>query len=407
LKILHTADWHIGKVLQKYSLSDELLLFFDWLIDLLEQEKIDLLLVSGDIFDLANPAVKDRQLYYQFLTKLIKLDIRAVITGGNHDAVGVLNAPQTILNQLKITVVGGATEEISDELVEIEGASGKIELIVAAVPFLRDKDLRSKDIDKTYNNRTEAIREGVKQHYTELATLCETNYKDLPVIAMGHLYAKGVTTSESERDIHIGNAAAVDSTIFSKTFDYVALGHIHRPQVVDKNQNIRYSGSPIALSFSEKADNKSLVILSLVNGEIAAPQIINIPKFRSLTKFSGDLQTIIEKLSKFKPDFYLQSFVEIEIIEESYNAMTLAKQDELVDKYSEGHNFKILKARTTFADKARDTSALFTEGEHIEDLKAIDVFTKMMVQQQIDEERQTILKQAFLEILDTVTQSDS
>ncbi len=406
LKILHTADWHIGKVLHKHLLRDELLLFFDWLLGLLENEQIDLLLVSGDIFDLSNPAVKDRKIYYQFLAKLIKLDIQIIITGGNHDAVGLLNAPQSILQELNITVVGGAKEVIEEELIIVKNKKGDTELIVAAVPFLRDKDLRSIDIDAKYKNRTEAIREGIKAHYAELATICEQKYSGVPVIAMGHLYAKGAETSESERDIHIGNAAAVDSSIFSETYNYVALGHIHRPQIIGKNNFIRYSGSPIALSFSEKMDNKSLVLLTLENNQIAKPKVIPIPKFRSLTKFTGDFNTVKEKLSKFKPDFPLKSFVEIEVQENAFSAIILAGVDDVVTLYGEGESFTILKARTTFAEKAIDTASLFEEGEHIEDLKAIDVFNKLMDHQQVDEEQQHMLKEAFIEIMESVTQSE-
>ena len=132
--------------------------------------------------------------------------------------------------------------------------------MIAAVPFLRDKDLRSKEIDSQFKNRAEAVREGIKNHYARLAEICEQKYPDLPTIAMGHLYAKGVLPSDSERDIHVGNAAAVNSSIFSSTFNYVALGHIHRPQIINKNNFIRYSGSPIALSFSEKSDDKSCLL---------------------------------------------------------------------------------------------------------------------------------------------------
>ena len=404
MKILHTADWHIGKVLHKYALRDELLLFFDWLVELIEIEQVDLLLVSGDIFDLANPAVVDREVYYSLLSRLIKLDVEVIITGGNHDAVGLLNAPQTVLNQLKISVIGGAEDKIEDELIEVKNAEGNLELIVAAVPFLRDKDLRSREIDAQYANRTEAIREGVKKHYADLADICATKYPDVPIIAMGHLYAKGVSTSDSERDIHIGNAAAIDSSIFSDVYDYVALGHIHRPQIVDKSEFIRYSGSPIALSFSEKTDKKSLVLIEVDNGKVGSPKVIEIPKFRSLSKFSGDLATVKNKIEAFKPDFQLKSFVEIEVTEQTFSALTLREVDTLVSKYQDSAQFIILKARTTFTEKAKDTAALFEEGEHIEDLQTIDVFEKMMIQQVIPSEDQALLKEAFLEIMELVNQ---
>lgn len=404
MKILHTADWHIGKVLHKYALRDELLLFFDWLIELIKSEQVDLLLVSGDIFDLANPAVVDRQVYYQLLSRLIKLNVEVIITGGNHDAVGLLNAPQTVLNELKITVIGGAEEDLNNELIEVKNAQGQLEVVVAAVPFLRDKDLRSRDIDAQHANRTEAIREGVKKHYADIADICSEKYPEVPIIAMGHLYAKGVTTSDSERDIHIGNAASIDSSIFSDVYDYVALGHIHRPQIVDKSDYIRYSGSPIALSFSEKTDKKSLVIIEVSKGKITPPQIIEIPKFRSLSKFSGDLETVKKKIAEFKPDYPLKSFVEIEVTEQTFSALTLQEVDAIVSKYQDLEQFIILKARTTFAEKAENTAALFEEGEHIEDLQTIDVFEKMMVQQVIPIEEQTILKEAFLEIMELVNQ---
>jgi len=130
LKVLHTADWHIGKVLHKYALREEFNLFLNWIYDYIEKEKIDLLLISGDIFDIANPAVKDRELYYQFLSQLIKLDIKVIITGGNHDSVGLLNAPQKVLDQLNINVIGGATENIENELIEIKNENGQIKLVV-------------------------------------------------------------------------------------------------------------------------------------------------------------------------------------------------------------------------------------------------------------------------------------
>lgn len=406
MKILHTADWHIGKILHKYSLNDELKLFFDWLIDLIVVESIDLLLVSGDIFDLANPAVKDRELYYQFLSRLIHLHIEVVITGGNHDSVGLLNAPKNILDALKITVVGGATEDIGKELIEIKNSTGVTHLVIAAVPFLRDKDLRSRETDIKYKNRTEAIREGIKNHYAQLAAICEDRYAQLPVIAMGHLYATGAVSSDSERDIHVGNAAAVEFTIFSDIFNYVALGHIHRPQVIGQNEYIRYSGSPVALSFSEKSDIKSLVVLTLEDGQLEEPRVVAIPKFRSLSKISGSLEAVKEKLVNFTPDFPLTSFVEIEVIEENFSSLILAEVEELVAMYNvEASSFTILKARTSFKEGAKDTSSLFAQGDHIEDLRPVDVFVKLMEQQLIGQEQQAVLREAFIEILEESNES--
>ena len=172
MKILHTADWHIGKILHKQSLAEDLNHFFDWMIQTIEEEDIDLLLVSGDIFDLANPNIRDKEVYYDIMMRLYKSGCQVIITGGNHDSVGELNAPKQILSAINISVIGGAMQELEDELIPVKNASGEIELVVAAVPFLRDRDIRSRQEGQTYESRTEAIREGIKDHYQKLAVLC-------------------------------------------------------------------------------------------------------------------------------------------------------------------------------------------------------------------------------------------
>ncbi|MEE9438453.1 MAG: exonuclease subunit SbcD [Saprospiraceae bacterium] len=401
MKILHTADWHIGKVLHKHSLGDEMTLFFDWLIDTIKEQNIDLLLVSGDIFDTANPSVLDRKLYYKFLSRLIGTATEVIITGGNHDSIHLIDAPHDILKQLKVTVIGGARENKEEELIEIYATDGTLKMVVAAVPFLRDKDLLNLNNDIKYENKTEAIREGIKQHYTELATICKSKY-EVPIIAMGHLYARGVTTSESERDIHIGNAAAIDSSIFSEVFDYVALGHIHRPQIIGNNEMIRYSGSPIALSFSEKEDKKCVLILEMKKGEILSPKALFVPKWRALKKITGDFDTIVQMLEEYNPQFDLVSFVEIEVREKNFSVVTLANIEDLVSKSQEQNKYKILKHRPIFEHGVRDTSSLFEVGANIEELSPKDVFNSRIEQEEMEVENMQILNDAFQEILESI-----
>jgi exonuclease SbcD len=380
-------------------------MFFDWLIETIVKESVDVLLISGDIFDLANPAVKDRKLYFNFLSQLIKYNIKVIITGGNHDAIGLINAPQTILNELNITVIGGATENIEDEIVPVTNKNAEIELVVAAVPFLRDKDLRKKDSEIKYKNRIEAIREGIKDHYAQLAAITERKYPNLPCIAMGHLYASGSTTSDSERDIHIGNQAAISSTIFSEAFDYVALGHIHKPQIIGGNENIRYSGSPIALSFSERTDKKCVIILDIENGHINAPRVLDIPKNRSLVKIKGTKEDVKSKLEAYVNEHTLPSFIEIEINEDSYNPLLISEMDQLISDYEQNASFKILKSRIIFKEGAKDTSDLFTKGTRIEDIAPKDVFAKLLEQQELESETIDLLKEAFDEIVNETLES--
>jgi len=406
MKILHTADWHIGKVLHKQSLGTEMRMFLDWLIDYVREAEIDLLLVSGDIFDVANPSVKDRGIYYHFLSRLIGINIQVVITGGNHDSVGLIDAPKEILNHLNIHVIGGAKTDVKDELIEIRNEGGEVQLVVAAVPFLRDRDLRNLYANENFASRSDAIKHGIAKHYDQLAHLCEEMYPGIPALAMGHLYARGAATSESERDIHVGNAAAIESDIFSSHFGYVALGHIHRPQMIGGNPHIRYSGSPIALSFSEREDKKCVLEVQLENGKFSDPKVVEVPKYRELKKLKGTFEDVKGKLDEYDPDFALSSFLELEINEEDFSASLLSNVEQLISEYTAGEKFTILKSKTHFKNGAKDTSDLFKRGESIEDLKPLDVFEKLLENESLANEQQDILKAAFTELLESLHQTD-
>lgn len=403
MKILHTADWHIGKVLHKEPLEPELRRFMDWLIGTIEDEDVDLLLVSGDIFDAANPTIRDKEFYYECILRLYNTGCKVIITGGNHDSVGELNAPKEILSTINISVIGGLPSDMNDELIPVYDSQMQLQVLVAATPFLRDRDLRNKSTEENkYANRAEALREGIKNHYQKLGELCEDRNFNVPIIAMGHLYAQGASASDSERDIHIGNQAAVASTIFPPVFNYVALGHIHRPQMVDLNPSIRYSGSPIPLSFSEKEDEKIVVMLEIVENKIVNINELSIPKNRELIKFSGSYDEVVVALEKYKPEFDFPSFVEIEVIEEEFSAIVLSQVEELSQQNDMNEKFKILKNKTIFKNQLMDTRSLFTEGVSIEELKPIEVFNKRLESEEMTDETKELLQGAFLELLDSL-----
>jgi DNA repair protein SbcD/Mre11 len=252
MRILHTADWHLGARLVERERLPEHAAFLDCLIETLHAEKIDALLVSGDVFDAANPPQDAVALYFDFLKRLADLKtVKAVITGGNHDSASHLNAPRELLKRFDVHVFGHAGE---NNVVDLGGA------VVAAVPFLRERDLRQATAGETITAVHEQVRAAIRAHYATQLAACRDLAQGRLVIAMGHLTVLGATTSESERDIHIGNLGAVGADLFNG-FDYTALGHLHRPQKVAGLETIRYSGSPIALSFSEAADKKSVVII--------------------------------------------------------------------------------------------------------------------------------------------------
>lgn len=255
MRLLHTADWHLGARLIERERLTEHAAFLDWLIETLRSEKIDALLLSGDVFDAANPPQDAVALYFDFLKRLADLKtVKAVITGGNHDSASHLNAPRELLRRFEVHVFGHA----GDNVVDLG------DVIVAAVPFLRERDLRQTTAGEAMSDVQSQVRSAIREHYTAQLAACRDIAQQRPVIAMGHLTVLGATTSDSERDIHIGNLGAVGADIFAG-FDYTALGHLHRPQRVGGQETVRYSGSPIALSFSEAADAKSVVIIDTQN----------------------------------------------------------------------------------------------------------------------------------------------
>lgn len=400
MKILHTADWHLGKKLHKHDLSKDHQLFLDWLINLIQDQNIDLLLISGDIFDLANPPIEARAMYYWFLRQMIQLKCKIIITGGNHDSAQMLDAPREILQLLDIKVVGGPTNPIENEIVLLEN------LVVCAVPYLRDADLRQAIEGESGTSRVENVRLGIKKHYDTLAEICQEKYPNLPKIAMGHLYANGSISSESEREIQIGNLASVDGNDFSPTFDYVALGHIHRPQIIGGNERIRYSGSPIPLSFSEKNDQKIVLILELSENKIKGIRAIEVPKFRELKRISGTLEEVKAKLIAFQNEAPLKSFLEVEVIEESFNPLIIKELNDLIAVFDD-ENAIVLKHKISFKNEVKSSEELFVEGENLEDISEKSMLQKRLEKENsLSDEHRTLMMDAFTELLLLVEQDD-
>lgn len=400
MKILHTADWHLGKKLHKHELSKDHQLFLDWLINLIQEQNIDLLLISGDVFDLANPPIEARAMYYWFLRQMIQLKCKIIITGGNHDSAQMLDAPKDILNLLDITVVGGAINPIENEVIVLEN------LVVCAVPYLRDADLRQAIEGESGASRVENVRLGIKKHYDTLAEICQEKYPNLPKIAMGHLYAHGVSTSESEREIQIGNEAGIDSDCFSQTFDYVALGHIHRPQIIGGNERIRYSGSPIPLSFSEKNDQKIVLFLEVSDNKIQEIKTIDVPKFRDLKRISGTLEEVKSKLIAHQNEAQLQAFLEVEVVEETFNPLIIKELNDLITVFDD-ESATVLKHKISFKNEVKSSEELFVEGQNLEDISEKSMLQKRLEKENsLSDEHRTLMMEAFTELLQMVEQDN-
>ena len=399
MKIIHTADWHIGKKLHKHDLAEDFDRFIEWLAEKMAALDIDILLVSGDIFDLANPSSEARSQYYRALLKLRNLKCKIILTGGNHDSPTMLNAPKEILKELDISVIGGLPEEIEETLIPIRKDSGELALVIAAIPFLRDADLRTANAGDTYEDRLAATRTGIETIFRKAADRCAEKYPDLPAIAMGHLFAAGMETSESERDIQIGNQAAFDANRFGDGFNYVALGHIHKPQRVNAKVPTFYSGSPIALSFSEQSDEKRILFLDTKAGFV--PESIPVPTFRKLLKIRGNLEALNLRLKALPNNESLPTLIELELQEAVYDAEKMMDLDNLVSGFDTS-GYEIVKHRTHFSNARKSLGQQYANSEKLEDVRPKDVFLKKIADHEYDTGTRQELLAAFEEILNEV-----
>ncbi len=316
MRILHTADWHLGKKLDQHDRTEEHQLFINWLLQYIEAEKVEVLIIAGDIFDSGTPSNESLKMYYTFLVNLHSTCCRqAIIIGGNHDSISTLNAPRDLLLALQVHVVGGVPELVKDQIIPIKDAEGKVQAVVAAVPFLRDKDVRLSIPGEDAKAREQRLREGILQHYRALLPHVEAYKREgIPLIATGHLFAAGAAASDSEKEIHVGTLGQVPAGQFPAEYDYIALGHLHKPQTVSGLSHVRYSGSPVPLCFGESSDAKQVVLLQAVKGEQLEITTVPVPEFRKLIRLKGTPDAVKQQALQlsFSQDDVLPVWVEVQ-----------------------------------------------------------------------------------------------
>ncbi|ARV14266.1 exonuclease subunit SbcD [Polaribacter sp. SA4-12] len=397
MKILHTADWHLGHRLHDQSQIEEQMLFLSWIETYIIDQNIDVLLISGDVFDTGSPSNQSLEMYYSFLVKLKATSCKSIIiTGGNHDSPGTLNAPKHILDVLSIKVVGKATENIEDEVFKIE--LNNEEVIVAAVPYLRDGDIRRAVAGESFDELTDKYKMALINHYEAAANQCKLiNTTQAPVIGMGHLFAIGGSVSDSEQNIYVGTLGHIGADDFPTYFDYIALGHLHRPQIIGENDKIRYSGSPNILSFSEINYDKKVLVLTIENNEIIDVQDAVIPCFRNFYKLTGTIDECITKFPTISSNSYgLMPWIEIALKE----ASTVNTDDLKIE--AEKYDFDILKIALKNQRRYKGIEELLAETKSIKELLPTEVFKLKCEEMNYDLEKNPKIWDAFNEVLQSV-----
>ena len=297
MRILHTSDWHLGRKLREHDRSEEFRKFFEWLEGVIDSENPDALIVSGDIFNTFNPSIEAQEIYYSFLGKIAgKSCHNIVIISGNHDSASFIDAPSEIMRRCNIHVIGRACP---NEIISINDSHGKPEMIVCAVPFLHDKDIRTAKENDTFADIEREIKAGIMRHYAEIFESARKirGDMDIPIVAMGHLFLEAGRTQigEGKHSTYLGTAIKVGTDIFPQDIAYVALGHLHSSQKVGR-ENIRYSGSPIAMTFGECETQKSVSIVDFDGRNFAGIKEIPVPVWQRMDRVSGDMAEIERRL---------------------------------------------------------------------------------------------------------------
>lgn len=305
MRLLHTGDWHLGHSFHGLERDHEFEAFFEWLLGTLARERVDALLVAGDVFDASNPPASATAQWFRFLARAWRdlPALQVVVIGGNHDSAARLDAPHPLLRELgRLAVVGGLPRDPEGRIdaaravVPLVDGEGRTWAQVAAVPFLRPGDLARSE------GAGDELVEGVRRIYGEVLGVARARREPgQALVAMGHLYMAGGQLSElSERKILGGNLHALPVDLFPDDVSYVALGHLHLAQAVGGREHVRYAGSVLPLSFPERRYAHAVQLVEFEGEHVTALRSIAVPRVNEVLVVPDDgprpLREVLELL---------------------------------------------------------------------------------------------------------------
>lgn len=409
MKILHTSDWHLGRSLYGRKRHGEFSKFLHWLSTTIEKQNIDALLVAGDIFDTGTPSNRAQEMYYRFLCRVADSCCRhIVVIAGNHDSPSFLNAPREILRALNVYVVGAVTEELEDEVIELRDKEDRPEAIICAVPYLRDKDIRSVTPGETMDDKNVKLVLGLKDHYAKVCALAEQKHAalqkdgqlDVPIIAMGHLFTAGGKTVDGDgvRELYVGSLAHVGRDVFPASINYLALGHLHVPQTVGSSEHIRYCGSPLPMGYGEAAHEKKVIIVTF-NTTVPAIEELTVPCFQPLERIVGSLDDIHSRVEQLK-QAGSNAWLEIE-----YTGREITGNlREMLEETMVGASMEIRRIKNKRLIDRVITG--IQENETLDDLDVQQVFDRCLDTFEVEPEERTQLIHSYNEIIKSLHEED-
>ncbi len=305
MRLIHTSDWHLGQTLHGQDRDYEHAQFLAWLLDQLVAHSADALLIAGDVFDTVNPPLKAQERLYDFIVraheKLPQLDI--VMIAGNHDSGGRIELPAPLMRRLNAHAVGRISWVAEGQLdhqrllVPLHDANGNTAAWCLTLPFLRPAEVTGMELGDDYMT-------GIRQVHERLIAAAESaRQPGQALVAMSHAHmAGGAVSEESERNIVIGNAEALPASLFPESVAYVALGHLHKPQQVAGQSRIRYSGSPLPLSFAEVNYPHQVLLVELDGDQLKNVEQLPVPRAVEMIRIGrASLAEVIAALEALPP----------------------------------------------------------------------------------------------------------
>ena len=401
MRVLHTSDWHIGRTLYGRKRYEEFEAFLTWLAEIIQQNQINALLAAGDVFDTSAPSNRAQELYYRFLCRAAASSCRhIVVVAGNHDSPSFLNAPKELLKVFDVHVVGSSTASLEDEVLVLRNEQDAPELIVCAVPYLRDRDIRAAEAGESVEDKERKLIDGIRTHYAAVAALAEQKQEelgaDIPIVGMGHLFTAGGQTVDGDgvRELYVGSLAHVTAGIFPACFNYLALGHLHVPQKVNGSETIRYSGSPLPMGFGEAKQQKSVCQVDF-RSTAASVQLIGVPIFQRLERVKGDWNGIsnrILELSAAGSQGWLEVIYEGEEV--------IGDLRERLEAAISGTQMEILRIKNSrIIDRVLGQ---IHEEETLGDLNVNGVFERCLAAHEVPEDQRPELLRAYQETLSSL-----
>lgn len=401
LRILHTSDWHLGQHFMGKTRQAEHQAFCAWLLEQVRVHDVDVLLIAGDVFDTGAPPSYAREQYYRLVVELRDAGCALVVLGGNHDSPAMLGESRSLLGQLGTQVVPSVGVDLAEQVLVLNDRTGQPGAILCAIPFIRPRDVLASQAGQSAQDKQQSLQQAIAEHYRALYELAASTRDELgqvlPIIATGHLTTVGASASESVREIYVGSLEAFPTSAFPPA-DYIALGHIHRPQKVGGLEHIRYSGSPIALSFDEARQQKEVLLLTFEGATLQSITPLPVPVFQPMASLRGSLKelagTIAEVAAQGTPERPV--WLEVQVSTDDY----LSDLQSRINALCEGHPVEVLRIRR---ERGNAMASLASEArETLDELSVEDVFARRLQQETLEEEDAQRLQGLYRQVLEAL-----